>query len=410
MKSFDRVIITVIAVMLGAAAAVNVFIFSSTGKSDNSYMVDIKRVQRELESFGSADLSDHPYIIAITEYSPDDKDFFTRQGSYVCFETSNGLYRIDYKTDNGDMSGSMAVIVNTVLAVFFAIVLITLFYVRNKIIKPFTELSELPLKLAKGNLTVPLKENKSRYFGRFIWGSDMLREALEQQRERELKLQKDKQTLILSLSHDIKTPLSAIKLYNRALQKGLYKDDEKKASVYDSIDENVLQIEGFLAELKKTASEDFLALEVNMGECYLSEIIDKISAHYNDKLDDMHTVFSVGGFSDCLLKADADRTVEVLQNLCENAIKYGDGKRIELSFSSEESYRIISVTNTGCTLSDDEAAHIFDSFWRGSNVGSKPGSGLGLYIARQLMHKMGGDIYAETGDDSFTVSVVIGTA
>ena len=373
-------------------------------------MDDKKRVQRELESFGSADLSDHPYIIAITEYSPDDKDFFTRQGSYVCFETSNGLYRIDYKTDNGDMSGSMAVIVNTVLAVFFAIVLITLFYVRNKIIKPFTELSELPLKLAKGNLTVPLKENKSRYFGRFIWGTDMLRETLEQQRERELKLQKDKQTLILSLSHDIKTPLSAIKLYNQALQKGLYKDDEKKASVYDSIDENVLQIEGFLAELKKTASEDFLALEVNMGECYLSEIIDKISAHYNDKLDDMHTVFSVGGFSDCLLKADADRTVEVLQNLCENAIKYGDGKRIELSFSSEESYRIISVTNSRCTLSDDEAAHIFDSFWRGSNVGSKPGSGLGLYIARQLMHKMGGDIYAETGDDSFTVSVVIGTA
>lgn len=54
----------------------------------------------------------------------------------------------------------------------------------------------------------------------------MLRENMEQQKERELNLQREKKMLLLSLSHDIKTPLSAIKLYSKALSKGLYTDKE----------------------------------------------------------------------------------------------------------------------------------------------------------------------------------------
>lgn len=73
-----------------------------------------------------------------------------------------------------------------------------------------------------------VKEDKSRFFGRFIWGVDLLRENMEQQKQRELDLQRDKKMLLLSLSHDIKTPLSAIKLYSKALSKGLYDGERNR--------------------------------------------------------------------------------------------------------------------------------------------------------------------------------------
>ena len=65
------------------------------------------------------------------------------------------------------------------------------------------------------------------------------------------------------------------------------------------------------------------------------------------------------------------------------------------------------MENSGCTLSDNEAEHIFDSFFRGSNAANKPGSGLGLYICRQLLHKMDGEIYAEMEDGCFLVTLVL---
>ena len=98
--------------------------------------------------------------------------------------------------------------------------------------------------------------------------------------------------------------------------------------------------------------------------------------------------------------------MEVLQNIFENAIKYGDGRFIGVSFEDEDGARLISVTNSGCTLSEEELGHIFDSFYRGSNVGSRGGSGLGLYICKKLMGRMKGDVFAQILDGDMKVTVV----
>ena len=127
----------------------------------------------------------------------------------------------------------------------------------------------------------------------------------------------------------------------------------------------------------------------------MSELVDGVAVYYKEKLELARISFSIGDYEDCILKGDRERAAEVIQNTMENAIKYGDGGSIEIVFSEEEDCRLVTVRNSGCTLPAGELPHIFDSFWRGSNTGSHPGSGLGLYICRQIMHKMDGEIFAQ---------------
>ena len=69
---------------------------------------------------------------------------------------------------------------------------------------------------------------------------------------------------------------------------------------------------------------------------------------------------------------------------------------------------MVSIANTGCSLKEDDLPHIFESFYRGSNVKNQEGSGLGLYICKQLMMKMDGDIFAKiTSNNTFSVIVVV---
>ena len=215
-----------------------------------------------------------------------------------------------------------------------------------------------------------------------------------------------KKTLVLSISHDIKTPLGAIELYSKALQKNLYKDEDKKKRVAVSIQEKCDEIKNYVDDIINASNDDFLNFDVNNGEFYLSELINSVKRYYIEKLDVMKINFTVDEYSDCIVYGDLDRAVEVIQNLTENAIKYGDGKFINISFSDEEECKLVSVVNSGCTLPENEISHIFDSFYRGSNFGSNSGSGLGLYICKKLMQNMNGDIFAESGNDQMTVTAV----
>lgn len=410
MKSFNHIFAIVILVIALIFTGANIFL-ASTEKSNagRPYRVEAGRLTKEIEQKGYeyVDLSNYRYITNVACYSSDDESFFTGTDcDYLIREINGQTYRFDYVFLPQAEHGNIVFMVNIILGILSLAMILILIFIREKILKPFDSLREVPYELSKGNLTVPIKENKSRFFGRFVWGVDMLRENMEQQKQRELNLQRDKKTLVLSISHDIKTPLSAIKLYAKALSKRLYTDEGKQIEIAENINTKADEIENFVSQIIKASSEDFLNLEVSQDEFYLSELIHKISLYYKDKLELIRTGFSVEKYTDCILGGDLDRSVEVLQNLIENAIKYGDGHSIDLSFSEEEDCLLVTVKNSGCTLSEAELPHIFDSFWRGSNTGSNTGSGLGLYICHQLMHKMDGDIFAEIQNDFMCITAV----
>lgn len=410
MKSFDKLLAGILVLIATVFMGMNWYLGSIEQESSRGYRVEAKRAAAAISRIGleQVDVSKYPSIIKISRLEHiDEKRFFEgSEADYLIKEVDGIYYRFDYVTKEGIYRNRMVLAVNMSLAVMSAVIIAVIFFIRMRFMKPFHTLQEVPYELSKGNLVVPAKEKKSRYFGRFMWGIDLLREHLEQQKRTQMELQREKKTLILSISHDIKTPLSAIKLYAKALERNLYDSPQRQKEIAESIHAKADEIEGYVSQIVKASREDFLNLTVLNQEFYLSEAMKKIAVYYNQKLELLKIDFQIAKYADCLIKGDVERTVEVLQNMIENAIKYGDGHLIHVEFSDEEDCRLVTVINSGCTLSAAELPHIFDSFWRGSNAASCRGSGLGLYICRQLMNKMNGEIFARCENSVMYMTVV----
>ena len=407
MKAFNKIFSVVAIAVILLFVVVNIILAADRTDGSRQYRVEISRLVHEIETNGSADISECVYVTNIERYG---EKFYSTDSDYVIYEINGELYRFDYNINGCSNKTYFMGIVNAVLGVIAILFIVVMLYIKYAILTPFERLSSLPYELSKGNLTTPIEETKNRFFGKFLWGIDVLRENIEQQKQRELEMQKEKKALLLSLSHDIKTPLSAIKLYSAALSKNLYLDAEKQHKIAESITEKADEIEGYVSQIITASREDFLSLEVEMGEFYLSELIEKITGYYREKLALIKTDFNVGKYKNCLLSGDLSRSVEVLQNVMENSLKYGDGRRVELIFPEDDECVQIALRNGGCTLSKDDLPHIFESFWRGANAENIRGSGLGLYICRQLMRKMNGEIFAEIDGDIITVIAVFARA
>lgn len=408
MNRYKRFVCVVVIIEIFLAVLCNsLYIYQNSGNNGKLYLVETNRVAMDIEKRNmteddiyTMDLSEYETIIGVSEFVADE----ICNNDYVVKEIDDKLYRIEYRAAK---SGNILLVINGALLVMMLINGIVLFYVYQKLLKPFHAMSNLPYELAKGNLSTPVKEEKSRFFGRFLWGMDMLREKLEDNREKEMQFQKDRKTLILSLSHDIKTPLSSIDMYAKALLKNLYDTQDKKDEALRGITRNVKEIKKYIDDIIIASREDFLNMEVIQDEFYLSDIIKEVECYYRDKLSVLHTEFDVAKFSECLIKGDKNRLIEVLQNIMENAIKYGDGKSIRIYDEDEEDCKLIHILNSGCSLKEEELPNLFDSFYRGSNSHSVKGNGLGLYICKALMRKMDGEIFAHIKGGNFGVSVVL---
>lgn len=382
------------------------YIAGSGGKGGRMYRVEANRIAGEIqernlteEEVAAMDLSAYATIVRVSKFEAGK----ACSNDYLVEEINGRLYQIEYCTTR---NYNALFYINCILSGIMILTGIVFWYVYKKVLKPFQAMSNLSYELAKGNLSVPVKEEKSRLFGRFLWGMDMLREKLEDNKEKELEFLKERKTLLLSLSHDIKTPLASIELYSRALYEGLYDTKNKRDEALLGITKNVKEIKKYVDEIVTASREDFLHLEVVPGELYLSELIKATEIYYRDKLSVIHTELKTEKFTECLIKGDKNRLIEVLQNILENAIKYGDGTYIEISCGDEEDCKLIRIENSGCNLREEELPNLFDSFYRGSNSHGIKGNGLGLYICKNLMRKMDGEIYAQVKKDRFCVTVV----
>ena len=328
----------------------------------------------------------------------------------VVFRPINGTdyivkYTIEYNGSRNNLQRLWFILVITGAYVYFMIHILML---HRNLIKPMERISGITKQLARGYLGEVNLQYKNRHFKDFVWGLDMLREQLLYEKDKNAELEKKRKTLVAGLSHDIRTPLSSVKNYSIALKESVYETKEDRNKALEVILDKVEVIEKLSKELLETSSKEINQIEVKPKEIYMIEVHNQLNRTIHQKIDLLHLDYFESKLDENLMVlVDLDRLKEVFDNIIENAIKYGDLKSIKISYSVEENYKLIEIHNTGNTIPKTELKYIFNSYYRGSNVNDKPGYGLGLYISKQIMKNMQGDIYAKNTEDGVSFIVVI---
>lgn len=419
MKKINAIIFLTIVLYLGFAYFIYHNIKQYEVNDTTAYRVEMNRIMNEIQKTKQLPQSvdAYTYIQQIDFLDAQEHNNETIQAFYV--EENDYRLTIQPWVEHGELLGyvkflyqptinvdQLLYIFESVLLLIVISLLIFLYYIKKHILMPFEQLQELPLQLAKGHYKSDVKVQKSKYMNRFLWGLGQLKDSLDTSKKRQLDLEKEKKQLLLSLSHDVKTPLNLIRLYAKALEENVYEDQASQQEAIHQVGEKAKEIERYVEAIVTSSREDILDLQVIQGEFYLADVMNHILTIYQPQCDRRNIDLQVQSFENRLLKGDIERSQEVFENIFENIFKYGDGRRIEISFYEEEYCQLIRIFNTGQPVNDTEFNHIFDSFFRGANSKGKEGSGLGLYICRELMQKMDGAIFAQTSEDGMAFVLV----
>lgn len=298
----------------------------------------------------------------------------------------------------------LILLVNIIFCFIIVFILYLYCYIRKQVIQPFHQMKALAQALKNRDFTYQLPQQKARLFGDFIWAIDVMREELRAHEETEVQLLKEKKLMIASVSHDIKTPLSNIRLYTDALQESLYPQEIIQARIY----ENCEKINQYINEIMAANQEDLFDFSVHMEEIYMEEVL----AILKREAERVKLAFVSYEQEECaneLIYTDMIRLREVLSNVIDNALKYGDGNWIHISFYEEDQHQVIAIANSGENIDLHDISLLYQSFYRGRNVTSQKGNGLGLYICKQLMKEMQGDIFMTQKQGSVCFHLVLGT-
>lgn len=269
-----------------------------------------------------------------------------------------------------------------------------LLWVYRNIIKPFEDLKEFASDIASGDLDKPLKMDRGNIFGSFTESFDIMRSELSEAKQKEYEAQRSKMELVSQLSHDIKTPVASIKALGELLeaQSTDLKTKERLGSIVTKAD----NIDAMVSDLFTETLTELNELNVETSE-QESRILDRII-----KDADHMDLVTGRNVEECIIMCDPLRVTQVVNNIIFNSYKYA-GTKIHLESHIEDDYLVVSFTDEGGGVSNDEIPMITKRFRRGENAKGKPGSGLGLAIAYELMEKMGGDLEVANSDKGLRV-------
>jgi signal transduction histidine kinase len=311
-------------------------------------------------------------------------------------------------------SGSYQSMRNQLLLGFTLIFLLFIFgavlydrYVQKNIIRPFHNLQSFAGKVAEGHLDEPLLMDEQNMFGAFSESFDIMREQLRASREREIALQKKERELVASLSHDLKTPITGVKLTTELLKAKVSSGQAGEDPAYlleklDNIYKKADQIDVLVSDLFSSTLDDLGEFTVSCRDEAAADLGDIIK-----KYDDRGLV-TIGEIPNVLIRVDIRRMGQVIGNIIVNSYKYANTK-IEASFAVQDDYLQMRLRDHGPGVPTEELSLITNKFYRGKKWkdSKESGSGLGLYIAKTLMEKMDGELLAESEGEGLSITLTI---
>lgn len=320
----------------------------------------------------------------------------------IIFENTLGDRLIVYRN-------SIIIAVFVIMLLQLAVITIWLIYIRKNIISPFNRLNDFAVRVASGNLEIPLKMDKGHIFGEFTEAFDLMRSELKKARNAEQKANEEKKEIVAKLSHDIKTPVASIKSTS---EMGLVAvNDEKARKMFSQINIKTDQITTLVDNLFNSSVKELTEISVNPVKCNVSVIEELIrNSDYLLRVTSFD-ILSGSVQADVSIYIDRLRLQQAFDNIFLNSYKYADTEiyvRIEVDSSygaAQGEYLAVKISDKGPGVKEEEIPLLKEKYKRGSNSEGKDGAGLGLYLTNYYIKEMGG--FIEIENDNPGLSVII---
>ena len=276
-------------------------------------------------------------------------------------------------------------IIVSAISILFIILVFT--YIYFAILRPFDKLKGFASEIAAGNFDIPLNYERSNYFGKFTWAFDSMRSEIIKARRCEAEAIENNKTVIASLSHDIKTPIASINAYAEALEANIDSSYDERSKYLNVIMNKALEVKKltddlFLHSVSELDKISFMEEKINIVDMIKNSINDfkaNTTINFKSNLNEAYTL------------ADRMRMSQIFENIFNNSIKYAN-TNIDVELEDSNEYYLVSIRDYGKGIADEDLPFIFEKFYRGKNATGKNGTGLGLYIVKYMIEKMGGKV------------------
>lgn len=261
-------------------------------------------------------------------------------------------------------------------------------YVYFSMLRPFDKMKNFAEKIAQGNFDIPLDYERSNYFGSFTWAFDSMRREITKARACEREAIDNNKTVIATLSHDIKTPVSSIRAYAEGLDANLDSTPEKRRKYLSVIMRKCDEVSKLTNDLFLHSLSDLDKLKIQPEKFEMTAFMESSVAEIAAEHDDVH--FICPDFK-ANVSADKNRLMQITENLINNARKYAH-TAVTVSMEKQQNSIAVHFRDFGNGIPDADMPFIFEKFYRGKNAGNEQGSGLGLYIVKYLTEAQGGEV------------------
>lgn len=273
-------------------------------------------------------------------------------------------------------------------------------YMSKKIIRPLRALRDAAREIKEGNLDFQLQIDSKDEIGQLGFAFEEMRSRLQHSLQLQAQYEVNRKELIASISHDLRTPLTAIQGYVDGILDGVADTPEKSHKYMQTIAGKAEEMDHLIQELFLYSKLDLNRQPFHCERVRLLPLLLDWSEELQFELEKRGIAFDsdIRLTADTVVSLDMDHFKRVLNNIIQNSVRYMDKKKPEIRFLAyrREGGAILELTDNGIGIETHALEHIFERFYRAdeSRNAHTGGSGLGLAIAKQIMEGHGGTISA----------------
>lgn len=290
-------------------------------------------------------------------------------------------------------------LVTGVMILIFVCAALTLWVYRS-VLRPLSKLQEATRKIRDGNLDFTLEVEEDDEIGELCQDFEEMRIRLKENAEEKIQYDIENKELISNISHDLKTPITAIKGYVEGIMDGVASSSEKLDKYIRTIYNKANDMDRLIDELTFYSKIDtnkipyeFNKINVNS---YFGDCVEEVGLDMDSRNIELGYFNYVS--DDVVVIADAEQMKRVINNIISNSVKYMDKPKgiINIRIKDVGDFIQIEIEDNGRGIAAKDLPCIFDRFYRtdSSRNSSQGGSGIGLSIVRKIVEDHGGRIWA----------------